>query len=179
MDQDDRAIPSLAVVAAALIWLLATLSTVLLRFPQLARYSGGLAPPETLFLASPAVVDGYLHALGEAGRSVYARTQWVGFGSALLMVFTALIIIRWLARKLPTDVTWTRWLLALPVTAGLFDAAENAFLLRALQQFPALSPSLLPWMTSVKLLLMVAMLLGIAGLAAIALRLQRLAPVNP
>lgn len=179
MDQPERALPSSAVVAAALIWLLATLSTVFLRFPHLAEYAGGRMPPETLFLASPAVIDGYLHALGEAGRSVYSRTQWIGFSNTIFMVFAGIMIIRWLAHKLPSDVGWTRWLPALPIAAGLFDAAENGLLLRALRQFPGLSPSLLPWVTSIKLLLVVVLLLSIAGLAAIALRLQRLAPVNP
>lgn len=144
----------------------------------LLEASGGQAQPELLFLAHPSVIDGYLRALGDTGRQLYARAQYTDLLNAAAVILTGIFVIRWLAVHLPADTRWPRLLMSLPLATGLADIAENVLLLRALKGYPGLSPMILPWITSLKLALGFATLLAIAGLAAIALRLRRLAPVQ-
>jgi hypothetical protein len=144
---------------------------------QLRRLSSQLQP-DLAFLATPSMMDVYLRTLGETGRQLYARAEWFDFANALMVPLAGAVVIRWLATQLPADVRWPRLLMLLPILAGTLDIVENALILRTLGAYPALSPSILPWITSVKLLLILGTLLSIAALAAIALRLRRLAPVE-
>lgn len=145
---------------------------------QLRSITHGLQMPGLVFLATPTMVDGYLNALGEAGRAIYTRATWFDFGNALMLAIAGRMVIRWLATLLPSDARWPRLMIMVPVAAGLSDILENIVTLRSIGAFPALSPSLLPWITNLKLLLIFLTLLSIAGLAAIALRLRRLAPLS-
>jgi hypothetical protein len=165
---------------ATLVLLLLSLAGTFLLGPasQLRGLAGGQLQPDLAFLATPAMLDGYLRALGEAGRQLYGRAEWLDLANALMVALAGGFIIRWLASQLPTDARWPRWLILLPALAGLLDLLENALILRSLRAYPALSPSILPWITSAKLLLILGTLLAIAALAAIALRLRRLAPVE-
>lgn len=165
---------------AALVVLCSTLFTTFVLGPagNLPELSGGQMQPDLAFLATPSMTDIYLRTLGDAGRVVYTRAEWFDFANALMMIVAGMMIIRWLATLLPSDVRWPRLLMLLPLAAGLLDMVENLLLLRAVKAFPALSPSILPWITSAKLLLILGTLVAIAALAAIALRLRRLAPVQ-
>ncbi len=179
MDPENRQAQATGIIAVLLLWLLDAGWTLLVTLPRLAAHAGRLIAPESLLFARPTIVDGYLNALGPSGRQLYRHIQWNGLIGAVYLAFAGIVILRWLARKLPADARWPRWLVLLPLVTGLVDAGENLLLLRAVDRFPALSPSLIPFLTSAKLVLMVLLLLSIAALAAIALRLVRLAPVTP
>lgn len=163
-----------------LVVLILSLSGTFLLGPagHLRELAGGQVQPDLAFLATPSMMDSYLRVIGEAGRQAYTQAEWYDFANALMIAVAGSLIIRWLATLLPPDTRWPRLIMVLPLSAGLLDIIENTMILRALKAYPALSPSILPWITSVKLLLIVATLLAIAGLAAIALRLRRLAPVQ-
>jgi hypothetical protein len=138
----------------------------------------GRPEPDLAFLATPSSIDLYLRALGDAGRQAYAQVELVDYINAGLVLVTGVLMIRWLAALLPPDVRWPRSLMLFPLLAGLLDAAENLLMIRTIHAFPNLTPSILPWITSAKLLCILFTLLSVAALAAIALRLRRLAPVQ-
>jgi hypothetical protein len=165
---------------AALFVLCVTLIATFVLGPaaHLPALAGGQTQPDLAFLAPPSMTDIYLSSLGDAGRVLYTRAEWFDFANALMVIAAGSLIIRWLATLLPDDVRWPRLLMVLPLAAGLLDVVENLLLLRAVKAYPALSPSILPWITSLKLVLILFTLLAIASLAAIALRLRRLAPVE-
>jgi hypothetical protein len=166
-------------LAALVALLLSVLGNYLLGpAASLRHLAGGQLQPDLAFLATPSMMDGYLRAIGEAGRQLYTRAEWFDFADAVLIGATGSLVIRWLATQLPSDVHWPRMLHWIPILAGLLDVVENTMILRTLKAFPVLTPSLLPWITSTKLLLIFFSLIAIAGLAAIALRLRRLAPIQ-
>lgn len=172
-DHARRALISLAL-------LLFTLAGTFLLGPaaSLRALAGGQQQPDLAFLATPSMLDIYLRTIGDAGRLLYAQAEWYDFANAVLLAVAGSMVIRWLVTKLPPDARWPRMLVLLPILAGLLDVVENSMILRTLGAYPALSPMILPWITSVKLALILCTLVAIAALAAIALRLRRLAPVQ-
>lgn len=164
----------------ALLLLLVSLALTFLVGPgrTLSTFSQGQPQPALLFLSTPTAIDIYLSTLGEQGLLALAQVVRLDFANALLIIVAGVLVIRWLASHLPTDVRWPGTLVLLPVLTGVTDIIENGLTLRAIAAFPALSPSSLPWVTSTKLLLLLFTLLAIAALAAIALRLRRLAPIT-
>lgn len=164
---------------AALFVLLLSLFSIFVIGPAAdLRAITGRSEPDLSFLATPSGIDLYLRALGDAGRQAYARVEFMDYINAGLVLVTGILLIRWLAALLPTDVRWPRWLMLFPLLAGLLDLVENFLMIRTINAFPSLTPSILPWITSLKLLCILFTLLSVAALAAIALRLRRLAPVQ-
>ncbi|HWA17248.1 MAG TPA: hypothetical protein VG817_12485, partial [Gemmatimonadales bacterium] len=109
-----------AALAAFVVLLLSLIGTFLLGpAASLRGLAGGQWQPDLAFLATPSMLDQYLRAVGEAGRQLYARAEWFDFGNAILVAVSGRMVLRWLASLLPADARWPRWLMLLPLAAGL------------------------------------------------------------
>ena len=85
---------------------------------------------------------GFLSALGDEGRRLYALTLLIDTLYALTFAVTGTLVLAWISGRLlaPTNPLWR--VVLLPVLAGALDLVENAGILTLLVLFPSV-PSVL------------------------------------
>ena len=115
---------------------------------------------------------GFLSALGDEGRRLYALTLLIDTLYALTFAVTGTLVLAWISGRLLAPTNPLRWVVLLPVLAGALDLVENAGVLTLLAFFPSVPSVLggaLGLVTASKLILVnLCNALTILGLAVVA-----------
>ena len=115
---------------------------------------------------------GFLSALGDEGRRLYALTLLIDTLYALTFAVTGTLVLAWISGRLLAPTNPLRWVVLLPVLAGALDLVENAGVLTLLAFFPSVPSVLggaLGLVTASKLILVnLCTALTILGLAVVA-----------
>lgn len=121
------------------------------------RVAGGTGSPDTSFFYMPDDLLRQAEAYGPVGRAAYVRARWT-FDLAFPLVYGFFLAtsIGWCLRKVvPAESSW-RLLSLVPVGAVVFDFLENTMTSLVMARYPwvgPLAPSLAPWMTLLKWIL--------------------------
>lgn len=169
----DLARPGVAVLAVA-VWLVA--SVLLFRvspYMALGEAAGGPLLEERAGYSHSQAQE-LLELLGSEGRADYRQFQTMDSMNALLMMVALTLVMAFVVRRLFHATSPLRWLMALPIIAGLTEWIENSLLFAQSWNFPSSSSSLgnLPGLiTTIKLVIASAALLAVAlGLIAAAIK---------
>lgn len=127
---------------------------------QLKSASGGYGMLDTSLFLPPEQIHRMVAAYGEAGRNVYA-TDLLTADLLFPVVYALLLaaLIRYLFREIYPPDDWKQRLVVLPFAGMAFDYAENITILALLSAYPqpaALLAGILPLLTAVKWLLVMA-----------------------
>ncbi len=134
-------------------------------YPRLEALPGGADLPETASTA-PAVVAAYLERIGPEGRELYAQFQWFDLLNPVLICVALVPLIGWLLHRAGVaDRAW-RYLILLPLVAGLMDLVEDVLLMGVIAAYPATGAwsGLLPLITMLKFGAVVLALPAVLGL---------------
>ncbi len=115
---------------------------------------------------------GFLSALGGEGRRLYALTLLIDTLYALTFAVAGTLVLAWISGRLVAPTNLLRWVMLLPVLAGVLDLVENMGILGLLALFPSVPSALgaaLGLVTAMKLILVnLFTVLTILGLAVVA-----------
>ncbi len=114
---------------------------------------------------------GFLSALGDEGRRLYALTLLIDTLYGLTFAVAGTLVLAWISGRLVAPTNPLGWVVLLPVLAGALDLVENTGIFTLLALFPSISSALgaaLGLVTATKLILVnLATVLTILGLAVV------------